>query len=62
MSENTQVDPSKGLAFFWKKGFESRGREVSPLVPRFVANRARASSMPCPKRFTMPAAGPMPTA
>lgn len=42
MTATRHTDLSEGLAFFWKKQFDTQDREVSALVQRFVANRAKA--------------------
>lgn len=37
-----EYDLSEGLAFFWRKLAGTDGRQINPLVQRFVANRAKA--------------------
>jgi aspartate/methionine/tyrosine aminotransferase len=42
MQKTTEHDLSEGLAFFWRKLSGAAGKEIDPLVQRFVANRAKA--------------------
>lgn len=41
-SPAAEFDLSEGLAFFWRKLKGKDGKEIDPLVQRFVANRAKA--------------------